>query len=81
MRASCGTQTQIISVRASLPPAAGTEAELGQRSTTTFADGARYSIYTLYHAGEESEPRLISLFSFLQLQSRFLIIVRISLFS
>ena len=45
MRASCGTQTQIISVRASLPPAAGTEAELGQRSTTTFADGARYSIY------------------------------------
>ena len=54
MRASCGTQTQIISVRASLPPAAGTEAELGQRSTTTFADVARYSIYTLYHAGEES---------------------------
>ena len=47
MRGSCGTQTQIISVRASLAPAAGTEAGLGQRSTTTFADGARYSIYTM----------------------------------
>ena len=57
MRASCGTQTQIISVRASLPPAAGTEAELGQRSTTTFADGARYSIYTMEEWEAKEVPR------------------------